>query len=61
MRKSYCSPVCEFVQVEIDCIMQAASDYKPGGDTGVDFGGSTGGFDGPQRRGEWGNLWGGGN
>ena len=57
MKKSYCSPTCEFVEVEIDCIMQAVSDYVPGGDTNVDMGGSTGGFDAPDRRGSWGDLW----
>lgn len=57
MKKSYCSPACEFAEVEIDCIMQAASDYVPGGDTNMEIGGSTGGFDAPGHRGSWGDLW----
>ncbi len=48
MKKNYCSPVCEFVEVEIDCIMQAGSN--------VGFGGASDKFDAP-RRGEFGNLW----
>lgn len=48
MKKNYCSPACEFVEVEIDCIMQAGSN--------VGFGGASDKFDAP-RRGEFGNLW----